>query len=92
MNNTIKIEFECPEFDSELEINIVIRKDGKETVVDSTVSSPNPNKTIMTENKNITEVQPKAKTTKKKKEVIEKSEDKSSSLTGVSGNFMDLEF
>jgi hypothetical protein len=88
MNNTIKIEFECPAFETELEINIVIRKDGKETVVDSTVSSPSPDKTIMTKDKNkISDTPEKVKTTKKKKE---DSPEKTTS--NFNGNFMNLEF
>ena len=89
MNNTIKIEFECPAFETELEINIVIRKDGKETVVDSTVSSPNPDKTIMTKDKNIISDTPeKVKKTRKNKSEESKSEESSN----FNGNFMNLEF
>jgi hypothetical protein len=102
MSNTIKIEFECPAFESELEINIVIRKDGNEAVVDSTVSSPDPNKTIMTKNKNkISDTPDKMKTTKKKKEPTEvKVGDTVDNLnlntqittTNFGGNLMNLEF
>jgi len=92
MNNTIKIEFECPEFDSELEINIVIRKDGKEVVVDSTTSSPNPNKTITTENKKITEeIQPK-KITKKKEKKVEENTAPTTPIPSFGGNFMNMDF
>lgn len=93
MNNTIKIEFECPEFDSELEINIVIRKDGKEVVVDSTASSPNPNKTITTENKKITEeTQPKKTTKKKEKKVEEENTAPTTPIPSFGGNFMNMDF
>lgn len=99
MNNTIKIEFECPEFDSELEINIVIRKDGKEVVVDSTASSPDP-KTITTKkNKKITEEVQETKTTKSSKKKAEvpsgrfiTGDELESAMNGSGGNFMNMDF
>lgn len=99
MSNTIKIEFECPVFETELEINIVIRKDGKETVESTTVSYPDP-KNTMTENKIETiEVQEKPKKVSKKKEKPAQitvgdnldSEAKVYTDTNI-GNFMDLTF
>lgn len=68
MSNTIKIEFDCPEFNSELEINIVIRKDGKGAVESTTVSYPDPKNTMTENKKETTEVQEKPKKVSKKKE------------------------
>lgn len=100
MNNTIKIEFECPEFDSELEINIVIRKDGKEVVVDSAASSPDP-KTITTKkNKKITEEVQETKTTKSSKKKTDvpgngkfiTGDELESAMNSNGGNFMNMDF
>ena len=100
MSNTIKIEFECPVFETELEINIVIRKDGKGAVESTTVSYPDP-KNTMTENKKETiEVQEKPKKVSKKKEKSTQimvgdnldSEAKVYVDTNNNGNFMDLTF
>lgn len=99
MNNTIKIEFECPEFSSELEINIVIRKDGKEVVVNSTASSPDPKNTMTTNKIETSEVQ-KTKTTKTPKKKAEApangkfitGDELESTMNGGGGNFMNLTF
>ena len=100
MSNTIKIEFECPVFETELEINIVIRKDGEGVVETATTSYPDP-KTIMTEKnkKETIEVQEKPKKVSKKKEKADQiavgenldSEAKVTVNTN-SGNLMDLTF
>lgn len=100
MSNTIKIEFECPVFETELEINIVIRKDGEGVVETATTSYPDP-KTIMTEKnkKETIEVQEKPKKVSKKKEkagqiVVGDNLDSEAKVTfnTNSGNLMDLTF
>jgi hypothetical protein len=101
MSNTIKIEFECPEFSSELEINIVIRKDGKGTVESTTVSYPDPKNTMTENKKETTEVQ-KNKTTKTPKKKADASSnpangkfitgDELEAVMNGGGNFMDLTF
>lgn len=104
MSNTIKIEFECPVFETELEINIVIRKDGEGVVETATTSYPDP-KTIMTEKnkKETIEVQEKPnKTTKTSKKKADASAnpangkfitgDELESVMNGGGNLMDLTF
>ena len=100
MSNTIKIEFECPVFETELEINIVIRKDGEEVVETATTSYPDPKTTMTEKNKKETiEVQEKPKKVSKKKEkadqiVVGDNLDSEAKVTinTNSGNLMDLTF
>ena len=65
MNNNIKIELELPEFEKELSISIILKKDGE---IVSTFSSPSPEKPIEKKQKPVKEKEEKEiKTTSKKK-------------------------
>lgn len=72
---TIKIEFDVPDFDNELNISVTIKKDGEVVDYTSTASSPSENNAV----------EPKlVKSKSVKKNVIEKSESK------FGGNMMNL--
>lgn len=62
MNNNIKIELELPEFEKELSISIILKKDGE---IVSTFSSPSPEKLIEKKQKPAKEKE-EIKTTSKK--------------------------
>lgn len=82
---TIKIEFDCPDFKEELNINIVIRKDGEVVKVEnkSTFATPplNPGKGVQ-QSLEVSTVDKKASSKKK---------DSSETTKKRSGNMMGLE-
>lgn len=91
----MKIEFDLPNFEKELNINIIIRKDG-EVVYSASSSFPDddykdnaPNS--MADKGSIVDEKPKAKkrAKEKEKEVTPESTAKSK---GAGGNFMNMDF
>lgn len=70
----IRIEFDVPDFESELEISVIIKKDG-EVVSKTSTSSPSNNATTKSVKKNVVE---------------KNLEPKKSSSLGIGGNMMDL--
>ena len=81
---TIKIEFDCPDFKEELNINIVIRKDGEVVRVEnnSTFTTPTVSQDI---------ISPEVSTVDKKISGNSKKKESTSTTKKRSGNMMDFE-
>lgn len=94
---TIKLEFDIPEFEKELKIEIILSKDGE--VVYNTTSSPSTGtnkeeKKLSGKNKELVDKFESEKTTSKEDNIINNNQEinvKSTKKKKFGGNMMDLE-